>query len=215
MKTYRTLLADASAEYVIQKSRFIGHAAPVSSEEAALAFLENVRREHRTANHNCFAYVIGSNAGVMRYSDDGEPGGTAGLPMMNVLQARGTVDCAVVVTRYFGGVLLGTGGLTRAYSHTCALAVAAAGVCEMSPTYQWQLEVDYPLWDKTQHALKELPARLETPVFEEAVRFAVLCRQTDAQRVWNELLLATDGRIRRLAEEELYIAWVDKPGSEA
>ena len=214
MKAYKTLGREAEEEYVIQKSRFSGYAMPVQTEEAALAFLAGVRERHKTANHNCYAYIIGQNAGIMRYSDDGEPGGTAGLPMMEVLKARGVVDCAVVVTRYFGGILLGAGGLVRAYSHTCALAVNAAGVCEMAPTERWQMEVGYPIWDRVQYALKTLPIRLEPPVYADAVRFTLLCRQTDIPHVADELTRVSDGRIRRLSAEELYAAWEEPAARE-
>ena len=96
---YKTLKQSAHDEFIVNKSRFIGYAAPCQSEEEALAFLKTIREKHRDATHNCYAYVIGENAGVMRYSDDGEPGGTAGLPMMEVLKSRGVVNCCVVVTR--------------------------------------------------------------------------------------------------------------------
>ena len=215
MKVYQTLMREACEEYIIQKSRFIGHAVPVQTEEAALAFLEEVRREHKSANHHCYAYIIGDNAGIMRYSDDGEPGGTAGLPMMEVLKARGVVNCAAVVTRYFGGILLGAGGLVRAYSHTCSLAVKAAGICEKIPSFRWELEVGYPLWDKVQHTLRSLPVIPGTPMFTTAVRFSLLCRQCDADWVREELLRVTDGRIIFLQTEELYSAWeIDEAGED-
>jgi uncharacterized YigZ family protein len=213
MNAYKTLTRDASAEETVKKSRFIGRAAPVATEEAALAFLDEVRRTHKTASHNCYAYVVGPNAGVMRYSDDGEPGGTAGLPMIEVLKARGVTDCAVAVTRYFGGILLGAGGLARAYGRACAAAVNAAGVCEMAPSARWLLEAPYPLWDRVLHALKTLPVKQEPPEFAAAVRFSLLCRQTDAERVTEELLRVTDGRVKRLTAEELYAAW-EEPGKE-
>ena len=214
MNSYKTIKQPAREEYVINKSRFIGHACPCQTEEQALAFLKCIREEYRDATHNCYAYVIGENAGIMRYSDDGEPGGTAGLPMMEALKARGVVDCAVVVTRYFGGILLGAGGLVRAYSHTCALAVNAAGVCEMAPTERWQMEVGYPIWDRVQYALKTLPIRLEPPVYADAVRFTLLCRQTDIPHVADELTRVSDGRIRRLSAEELYAAWEEPAARE-
>ena len=107
MNPYRTLRQFASDEFIINKSRFIGYAAPCETEAEALAFLQTIRTKHKDATHNCYAYIIGQNAGIMRYSDDGEPGGTAGLPMMEVLKHQGVVNCCCVVTRYFGGVLLG------------------------------------------------------------------------------------------------------------
>ena len=187
LKGYKTVLREARDEVVIHKSRFIGHAAPVSSTEEALRFLARIREEHRDATHNCYAYIIGQNAGIMRYSDDGEPSGTAGMPIIEVMKARGVVDCAVVVTRYFGGILLGAGGLVRAYSHTCALALDAARVCQMHPTERWLFEVAYPLWDRVQHALKSLPARLVGTDFAAAVSFELDMKAADGERVRAEL----------------------------
>ena len=215
MKAYKTLLCDASDEYLIQKSRFIGHGAPVRTAEEAVAFVERVRAANREANHNCYAYIIGQNAGIMRYSDDGEPGGTAGMPILEVMKARGVVDAVVVVTRYFGGILLGAGGLVRAYSHTCALALNAAGVCEMLPTQRWLFEVEYPLWDRVQHVLKNQPVRTENTEFTATVNFGLLCRTADAQAVIDELIRVTDGRIERLMTEEMYVAWEEKAAEEA
>lgn len=210
MKAYKTLFADASAEYIIQKSRFIGRAAPITTAEAALAFLERVRQSNREANHNCYAYIIGQNAGIMRYSDDGEPGGTAGIPILEVMKARGVVDAVVVITRYFGGILLGAGGLVRAYSHTCALALDAAKVCEMMPSQRWMFEVEYPLWDRVQYALKGLPVLVESTEFTASVNFSLLCREADAQALIDELICVTDGRIERLMTEERYAAWEEQ-----
>lgn len=207
MKAYKTLLRNATEEYIIQKSRFLGHAAPAKTEEDALRFLEQIRKEHKAANHNCYAYIIGENGGIMRYSDDGEPGGTAGLPMIEVMKQRGLVNCVAVVTRYFGGILLGAGGLVRAYSHTCSLALSAAGVCEMEPSVQLTLEVGYPQWDRVQYALKSLPIRQAAPAYTQAIRFSLLCRQTDEEMVLAELARVTDGRIKQLAAEESYAAW--------
>ena len=207
MKPYRTLLADASVETTVHKSRFIGRAAPAQSAEEALALLEAVRREHRDATHHCYAYIIGQNAGVMRFSDDGEPGGTAGMPMLEVLRARGVVNCVAVVTRYFGGILLGAGGLVRAYSHACALALDAAKVCEMHPTQRWLFEVEYPLWDRVQHALQGQPVRMESTEFAATVTFGLLCRTVDAPAMLGELVRVTDGRVEQLLTDELFAAW--------
>lgn len=214
MKPYKTLLADASEEYVVQKSRFIGRAAPAATEEAALTLLEDARRLHRAANHHCYAYIIGQNAGVMRYSDDGEPGGTAGLPIIETMKAAKVVDCAVVVSRYFGGILLGAGGLARAYAHSCALALKAAGVCEMLPTETWLCEVAYPLWDRVQHSLKALPVRLANTAYATAVSFELQCRQSDAPRVREALARVTDGQLDALTVGEGYCAWEDETTGE-
>ena len=116
MNSYKTIKQPAREEYVINKSRFIGHACPCQTEEQALAFLKRIREEYRDATHNCYAYVIGENAGIMRYSDDGEPQGSAGIPTLDVLRKSGVSNAVIVTTRYFGGILLGAGGLVRAYS---------------------------------------------------------------------------------------------------
>ena len=207
LKPYRTLLKAASDEFIVNKSRFIGYGQPCETEEEALVFLADVRARHKDASHNCYAYIIGPNMGVMRYSDDGEPGGTAGMPIIEVLKARNVTNCAVVVTRYFGGVLLGAGGLVRAYTQGAVVALKAAQVVEMLPSCQYLCEVAYPLWDKVQYALKSLPVQLLSSEFTTAVGFTLLIRQTDAQSVLDTLTRVTDGRIETLLEEESYRAW--------
>ena len=203
---YKTLRRAASDEFIIHKSRFIGYASPAQTEEEALAFLQSIRTKHKDATHNCYAYVIGRNAGVMRYSDDGEPGGTAGLPMMEVLKAQGVVNCCVVVTRYFGGVLLGAGGLVRAYTQGCAVGLKAAQVVTMEPSRRYLCEVGYPLWDKVQHTLRALPVQLLGSELTTAVTFTLLMRENDASAVLEELTRVTDGRFEYLLEAESFEA---------
>lgn len=209
LKSYKTLMEAAQDEYIVNKSRFIGSAAPASTPEEALAFLAGVKERYRDANHHCYAYIIGQNAGIMRYSDDGEPGGTAGMPIMEVLKAKGLVDCAVVITRYFGGVLLGAGGLVRAYSHACAMAINAARVCEMHPTQRYMMEVPYPLWDKVRHTLKSLPGRLESTEFTAAVTFEMSVKTAESDTLLSELTRATDGRLEALLMSESFSPWAE------
>ncbi len=204
---YKTLRQSASDEVIINKSRFIGYACPCQKEEEALAFLQSIRTKHKDATHNCYAYVIGQNAGIMRYSDDGEPGGTAGLPMMEVLKAQGVVNCCVVVTRYFGGVLLGAGGLVRAYTQGTVIALKAAQVVMMEPSQQYLCEVGYPLWDKMQHAMRSMPLQLVSSEFTTSVTFTILIREKDAPDVLADLTRLTDGRFESLLEDESYQAW--------
>ncbi|MDO4837590.1 MAG: YigZ family protein [Clostridia bacterium] len=204
---YKTLRQSASDEFIINKSRFIGYGSPAQTEEEALAFLKGIREKHKDATHNCYAYVIGRNAGIMRYSDDGEPGGTAGLPIMEVLKAQGVVNCCVVVTRYFGGILLGAGGLVRAYTQGCVAALKASGVVVMEPSQQYLCEVGYPLWDKVQYALKSLPVQLIGSEFTTAVTFTLLVREKDAQQVLDTLTRVTDGKVETLLEEESFAGW--------
>ena len=204
---YKTLRHEAADEVIINKSRFIGYARPCETEEEALAFLNKIRTKHKDATHNCYAYVIGKNSGIMRYSDDGEPGGTAGLPMMEVLKAQCVVNCCVVVTRYFGGILLGAGGLVRAYTQGAVIALKAAQVVIMEPSQRYLCEVAYPLWDRVTHALKTMPVQLVSSEFTTAVGFTLLVREKDAQAMIDDLVRLTDAKFEYLLEDESYEAW--------
>ena len=135
---FRTVKAPSSVELVINRSRFIGQCFPISSEEEALDKLSELRKQYWDATHNCYAYSVGEKGEIARFSNDGEPGGTAGMPMMDALRGAGVTNVLCVVTRYFGGVLLGTGGLVRAYSRSCAEAIRAAGVVRMAPLISMQ-----------------------------------------------------------------------------
>lgn len=207
MTSYKTVKQAAQDEFIVNKSRFIGYACPCETEEEALAFLKRIREKHRDATHNCYAYVIGANAGIMRYSDDGEPGGTAGLPMMEVLKNRGVVNCCVVVTRYFGGVLLGAGGLVRAYTHGCAIALDAAQVSVMEKSVRVLFDVPYPLWDKFSYSLQSLPVLLENTSFQASVDATLLIRERDQEEICKKLQTLTDGKADYLTEDELFYPW--------
>lgn len=206
MTEYFVPTGASETELVEKRSRFLGHVWPVESEEEARARIEEIRKKHYDARHHCWCYRI-REGGVERYSDDGEPQGTAGQPMLNVFQREGVTNVCCVVTRYFGGILLGAGGLVRAYSHTCALALDAARVCQMHPTERWLFEVAYPLWDRVQHALKSLPARLVGTDFAAAVSFELDMKAADTERVLAELTRVTDGRVESLKEEERFAPW--------
>lgn len=210
MNAYKTVKQTASGEFVVNKSRFIGHAAPVESEEAALAFLQRIRQEHKDATHNCYAYIIGQNAGIMRYSDDGEPGGTAGMPIMEVIRARGVVNICVVVTRYFGGILLGAGGLVRAYSHGSAIALDAAQVAVMEKSQRWWVEVAYSRWDTVLHNLKSLPVQVEKTEFATTVTSTLLMREKDAAQVLLLIDTLTDGQAEKMMIEDIYTLWPEE-----
>ena len=203
---YRTIAAPVSASFVEKKSEFIAQLFPVRTQEDAVEAIENVRKQHRRARHNVYAYLL-REGNASRYSDDGEPQGTAGMPILDVLQKNGLTDICCVVTRYFGGVLLGAGGLVRAYTQGAVIALKAAQVVEMLPSCQYLCEVAYPLWDKVQYALKSLPVQLLSSEFTTAVGFTLLIRQTDVQSVLDTLTRVTDGRIETLLEEESYRAW--------
>jgi putative IMPACT (imprinted ancient) family translation regulator len=146
----------------------------------------------------------------MRYSDDGEPGGTAGLPMMEVLKTRGVVNCCVVVTRYFGGVLLGAGGLVRAYTQGCGVALDAAQVVVMQLSQKLLLDVPYPLWDRVSHAMKSLPVLIEDTQFASSVEATLLVRVRDFPDVTQKLTALTDAKAEWLALEETHYPWPEE-----
>ena len=146
----------------------------------------------------------------MRYSDDGEPGGTAGLPMMEVLKSRGVVNCCAVVTRYFGGVLLGAGGLVRAYTKGCAIALDAAQVVVMQLSQKLLLDVPYPLWDRVSHTMKSLPVLIEETRFGASVEATVLVRVKDLEDVTQKLTALTDAKAEWLALDELHYPWPEE-----
>ena len=150
MDSYSTIEGTASAEYEEKKSRFIGQVAHVETEEEALAFLEGVRSANPMARHNVYAYVLRADNRV-RYSDDGEPARTSGLPTLSVIEHAQLTDVMCVTTRYFGGTLLGTGGLVRAYTKAAQDAFAAAKCVTFAPCRDIELTIEYPLYDQVNH----------------------------------------------------------------
>ena len=167
---FRTVKAPSSVELVINRSRFIGQCFPISTEREALDKLAALRKQYWDATHNCYAYSVGEKGEIARFSDDGEPGGTAGMPMMDALRDAGVTDVLCVVTRYFGGILLGTGGLVRAYARACAEAIRAAGIVRMAPCDMVVFSVPYPQW-----ALFQQEARKQGAVLEPAYGERVSC----------------------------------------
>lgn len=175
LKEYHTVRAMARDEFVERRSRFIGWIAPATTEEEAVAFINSVREENRTANHNVYAYLLREGQ-IQRYSDDAEPQGTAGLPVLEVLSREGLTDVVAVVTRYFGGVLLGAGGLVRAYSHAAKLAVDAAEILYMSPSTVYELELDYSLYGRLTHLLPRFYAVVLESDFGVTVRMRLVMK---------------------------------------
>ena len=159
MEDYLVPKGRGEAEYIEKKSRFLGRVFPVTSEAEAKAYLEAVRKQHYDARHNCWCFCLKS--GQKRYSDDGEPQGTAGQPMLNVFEREGVVDVLCVVTRYFGGILLGAGGLCRAYTKAAKDALDAAGIAKMQPWLRQQISIPYALFERVKLLLTQLDGVLE------------------------------------------------------
>jgi len=172
-RSFRTLRGPGSAELEIKRSRFLGIAQPARDEATVHALLASVRATHPDANHHCFAYRIGQEGGIARFSDDGEPGGTAGRPMMEVLLREELVDVAVVVTRYFGGVLLGSGGLVRAYGQAASEALRAAGFSAMRPNTEMEVRVEYSQFGALEQCLLQAGLAATAAVYTEHVTLLV------------------------------------------
>ena len=208
--SYKTLAGEGSDEFVIHKSRFIGYGCPCAGEQDALDFLARIRAKHRDATHNCYAYIIGQNEGVMRYNDDGEPGGTAGMPILEVMRARGVVNCAVVVTRYFGGVLLGAGGLVRAYAQGSKTALDAAGVVVMRKSSRWLIEVTYSCWQRLEYYLRSAPCLVLGTEFGTSVVCTLMTRCDEEERLIADVTRLSDGQAECLPDGTLYYPWPEE-----
>lgn len=173
-ENYLTLKSSASDEIIISKSRFISHCARVETEEQAQIFIERIKKEHRSANHNCSAYIIGEHDQIQKANDDGEPSGTAGVPMLDVLKKQHLKDTVVVVTRYFGGVKLGAGGLVRAYGKATTVGIDASGVVERKLHHELKVSADYTLLGKLENELRNSTYILDHIDYAENVELTVL-----------------------------------------
>ena len=183
MTPYRTAAGYGEAEYEDKRSRFIGHIKPVTSENEAKAFIDEMRRTYADATHNVFAYVL-REGNILRWSDDGEPGGTSGQPTLAVLQGAGLTDVCCVTTRYFGGTLLGSGGLVRAYSAAARAALREAGTAVMRPWRRGSFACSYARYERLRRLLEERGARVEETLFgaeeTQSESFATLLRDATA-----------------------------------
>ncbi len=168
MQEYKTVEKEASDFFIEKKSKFIGYAKPVKTQEEAVEFISEIKSKHWDATHNVYAYVLREN-NIQRYSDDGEPSGTAGVPVLDVMLKESLVDVCVVATRYFGGTLLGAGGLVRAYSHTSKIALEAAGIITMAQCSVMSAEVDYSFYDRLNILLSDFSAVILNTSFSDKV----------------------------------------------
>lgn len=166
---YKTVKLSGESEIVIQKSRFLTYVKRVETEEEAMNFIQEIKKMHHTATHNCSAYIIGEHDQIQKANDDGEPSGTAGFPMLEVLKKQGLKDTAVVVTRYFGGIKLGGGGLIRAYGRATTEGIAATGVVERKLHRLMKVSIDYTWLGKVENEARQSPYPLDEILYEEDV----------------------------------------------
>lgn len=191
---YKTIAQPCEAKFIEKKSEFIGYLCPVTTEEQAIAFIEEIRAMHRKATHNCYAYILREN-NAARHSDDGEPGGTAGVPIFEVLRKEGLTDVCCVVTRYFGGIMLGAGGLVRAYTKGAKDAVDAAQIKCMAAAEQLVVTVDYGLYGRLAQVFIDFDARVEKEDFADNVKITLYVREESAQKLREKLTDVCNGNV--------------------
>ncbi len=191
---YVTLEREASASFVEKKSEFIGYACPCKTEEEALAFIAKIRKKHADARHNVYAYQIKEN-NIMRFSDDGEPQGTAGMPVLDIIRKTGFTDACIVVTRYFGGILLGTGGLVRAYSHAAKLAAEAAHIITYEKFCVCEIICDYADYDKIRAAYAGFALIVDSVEYAQDVTQTLAVRASEADAFAAHLTELTNGAV--------------------
>ena len=192
MKEYKTVEFENSDEFIEKKSKFIGYVKPVKTQEEATEFINKIKSKHWDATHNVYAYVLQEN-NIQRYSDDGEPSGTAGVPVLDVILKSNLVDVCVVVTRYFGGTLLGAGGLVRAYSHGSKIAVEAGNIITMAPCSILKVCVDYSFYDRLNILLNDFSANVEDTQFSDDVSVTFSIKQEKTADLQNKLTDLSNG----------------------
>ncbi|MBQ7294618.1 MAG: YigZ family protein [Clostridia bacterium] len=203
MPSYRTIKNESSDEFIEKKSRFIGYVKPVKTQEEALAFISEIKTKHWDATHNVYAYVL-REGGVRRFSDDGEPQGTAGIPSLDVLLKEDVTDCCVVVTRYFGGIMLGAGGLVRAYSHGAKIALTAGGIITMSLCKIVRVKSDYNFYGRLVPLICEEGGIVEDTQFTDNVEVTFRIPEEKVPHFESRLIDVSCGKFHSEVIDEKY-----------
>ncbi|WP_250277968.1 YigZ family protein [[Clostridium] colinum] len=194
-KCFKTINERGNAEIIEKKSRFIANVLPISTEEEAINFISSIKKQYYDARHNCFAYIIGGDIPIMRFSDDGEPSGTAGKPILDVLLGEKIENAVVVITRYFGGTLLGTGGLVRAYGKATKEGILAAKIVEMDSYSQIFISVDYSLIGKIQYEIANKGHILIDTEYTDNVKFSVYVKSDVADDFIKNIINLTNNNV--------------------
>lgn len=194
LESYFTIKEDAVSEIEIKKSRFICSLKRITSEDEAKAFIQELKKEHWKANHNCVAYVLGEKQEIQRSSDDGEPSGTAGIPMLEVLKKNELINVAAVVTRYFGGIKLGTGGLIRAYSHAVSNALQEVGIVQGKLQKEVAIALAYPLLGKLQNFLESQQIPIKETTYTDQVQLICMIDQNNLDNFQAQVIDLLNGQ---------------------
>ena len=206
MDAYHTVYRGGLGEIVEKKSRFIAEVFPVTSEEEAMQYLEEARKRYWDARHHCWAYVLGRNPSAERMSDDGEPAGTAGKPILEVIRGRQITDVLVIVTRYFGGTLLGTGGLVRAYTASAAEGLKHSEIITRFHGFKLRIAADYTSLGKIQYLLAQRKICILESVYTDKVELIVLIPDEEEGALYKEIMDGTNGQAVLEKEQECWFA---------
>lgn len=202
--SYFTIIKESCIQFEERKSIFIGHAKRVETEEEAKEFINKIKKEHKDATHNVYAYIVGQNMLIQKCTDDGEPQGTAGVPVLDVIKKNGITDTAIVVTRYFGGILLGTGGLVRAYSKGASEAVNDSGIVERVKGAVINIITTYELLGKVQYYFSTKNWHIENIEYTDKVKIVFICETNNLENVKKQMLELCSGKCEFEIEEEKY-----------
>ena len=209
MSNYKTLHKFGVDEYIVEKSTFIGYAKPIKTEEEAIEFINEIKKKHKDATHNVWAYTIGENMNIQRYSDDGEPQGTAGIPTLEVIKKEDLRDVVVVVTRYFGGIKLGAGGLVRAYTKGAKVGIEAGIVIENVKYSEVKIKIEYTQLGRIQNEIMNLRFKVKDTIYSEDVELIVYVRNEEAQSLMDRIIDITSGTADVSLGEEYYLSEKD------
>lgn len=203
---YKTLHEFGVDEIIIEKSTFIGYAKPISTEEEAVEFINEIKKKHKDATHNVWAYTVGQNMNIQRYSDDGEPQGTAGIPTLEVIKKEDLRDVVVVVTRYFGGIKLGAGGLVRAYTKGAKIGLEAAKIIEKVNYQEVKIKIDYNQLGKVQNEIMNMGYFIKDTIYEDNVEIIVYSKQDKLEEIINKITDITSATANIVLGEDFYLS---------
>ena len=206
MSSYKTLHDFGTDEIIIEKSSFIGYAKPIKTEEEAVEFINEIKKKHKDATHNVWAYTVGPTMNIQRYSDDGDPQGTAGIPTLEVIKKEDLRDVVVVVTRYFGGVKLGAGGLVRAYTKGAKVGLEAAKIIEKVMYKEVKIKVDYNQLGKVQNEIMNLGYFIKDTLYTDEVEIIVYAKLDDVEPLTTRMIDITSSTANITLGEEFYLS---------
>ena len=206
MHIYKTTAENGTASYEIQKSRFIAYTSHVETEAEARDFVAAIKKKHFDARHNCSAWVLGADSSQQKSNDDGEPGGTAGNPILEAIKQHGLTNVVVVVTRYFGGIKLGAGGLIRAYSHTASLGLEATPCLEVKPICLMEAEMDYSLLGTVENWIRNEELRTGETAYLDKVTVRLLVEPADCEAISTELTNLTAAQCKITIHKPEYMS---------